>query len=115
MALAAIVREDDGSLESDLLRYWGVDLLDLWRGGLTVRRLSKLVATLPADSATSRRHSNTENGWDIHAFLLADLFHAFTGNEHPARPQPDAHAKSSRYAGLREALEAQRARRASQH
>jgi hypothetical protein len=108
------VREDDGSLESDLLRYWQVDLLDFWRGGLSVRRLSKLVATLPTDSATTRRFSKSEKGWDLHAFLLADLFHAFTGSEHPSRPQPAASSKSSRYAETRAALEAQRARRAAQ-
>lgn len=42
------------------------------------------------------------------AYLLADLFHAFTGNAHPARPTGPAKAK--RYAELRARLEAQRER-----
>lgn len=57
--------------------------------------------------------SKLDTGWDVHAFLLADLFKAFTGQEHPARPQPKS-GKSSRYASLRAALEQQRARLATQ-
>jgi hypothetical protein len=46
-------------------------------------------------------------GWDLHAVLLADLFHAFTGKPHPSRPEP---GKRARYSDLRRRLEAQRAR-----
>lgn len=51
-----------------------------------------------------------DTGWDVNAFLLADLYHAFTGNPHPARPQPKGSEKSGRYSRLREALEKQRER-----
>ncbi|MEV7548154.1 hypothetical protein AB0N89_00855 [Amycolatopsis sp. NPDC089917] len=41
---------------TDLLRY-GVDLLDLYRGFLSYRRLCALVAHLPDDAAVYRGHS----------------------------------------------------------
>ncbi|CCQ44664.1 hypothetical protein ARTSIC4J27_591 [Pseudarthrobacter siccitolerans] len=46
----------------------------------------------------------------MNAYLLADLYHAWTGQAHPARPQPK---KASRYADLRARLERQKARSAS--
>lgn len=52
-----------------------------------------------------RKHG-TAPGWDVHAYLLADLFQAFTGEAHPARPQ----ATATRYGDLRARLEAQKAR-----
>lgn len=94
-------------MEADLQRFYGVDLADYWRGELSPRRLSVLVHQLPADSATSRHYANAD-GWDLHAFLLADLFQAFTGELHPARPQPQG--PSSRYSQLRARLEEQKAR-----
>jgi len=39
-------------VEADLLRYFQVDLLDLWRGRLSFRRLALLIRHLPADSWT---------------------------------------------------------------
>lgn len=55
----------------------------------------------------ARESNGIAAGWDVHAFLLADLFHAFTGTAHPSRPQPK---KANRYAQLRAALEAQKRR-----
>ncbi|MER6665731.1 hypothetical protein ABT256_14405 [Amycolatopsis japonica] len=43
------------ALETDLLRY-GVDLLDLYRGFLSYRRVCALVAHLPDDAAVWRVH-----------------------------------------------------------
>lgn len=54
--------------------------------------------------------SDVPEGWDLHAFLLADLFHAFTGERHPSRPQPK---DSTRYAEKRRRLEEQRRRHAA--
>jgi hypothetical protein len=65
---------------------------------------------LPPESATVRKLT-ADPGWSTEAYLLADLFAAFTGEQHPARPAPD---KKSRYAEKRAALEAQRARVAAQ-
>lgn len=39
-------------MEADLLRYFSVDLMDLWRGGLSFRRLAVLIAHLPEESWT---------------------------------------------------------------
>ena len=103
------MRESTDVLEADLQRYYGVDLADLWRGGLSVRRLSVLVDNLPDDSATARRQTKGQNAWDLHALLLADVFHALTGEPHPSRPQPK---RSARYSETRKALEEQRARSA---
>lgn len=97
-------------VEADLQRFYGVELAGYWRGELSIRRLSVLIHHLPPESACARQLSKAETGWDVHAYLLADLYHAFTGSAHPARPKPEAASKSSRYAQLRKALEAQRER-----
>lgn len=86
-----------------------MDLADYWRGVISVRRLLVLVNGLPADSVVGRRYAGA-GGWDLHAFLIADLFQAFTGTPHPNRPQPASESKSSRYRELRARLEAQKAR-----
>lgn len=82
----------------------------MWRGGLSLRRLSVLVHYLPPESAVVRTASDAPTGWDVPAYLLADLFHAFTGTPHPARPTQSGGSKAKRYAALRARLEAQRAR-----
>lgn len=51
---------------------------------------------------------SSATGWGVAEFLLADLFHAFTGKAHPRRPE--AQTRSERYRALRSRLEAQRAR-----
>lgn len=110
MALVSLLLgEDSDTVEADLQRYYHVDLADFWRGELSLRRLSVLVNCLPSDSATARSASSVPAGWDVHAFLLADLYHCWTGSPHPERPQPK---KASRYAELRRALEAQKERTA---
>lgn len=97
-------------VEADLQRFYQVRLGDLWLGGLSLRRLSVLVAHLPPESATARHFSSIPEGWDTHAFLIADLYHGLTGNPHPARPQPKAEDKRSKYAELRLKLDAQKRR-----
>lgn len=92
------------------MRFYGVDLADYWRGELSLRRLSHLLAQLPPESATSRIASDVD-GWLTGDFLLADVYHALTGEAHPSRPKPRS---GSRYAEKRRALEAQRARVAVQ-
>jgi hypothetical protein len=42
-------------VEADLLRYYSIDLMDLWRGGLSFRRLALLIRHLPSDSWTQTR------------------------------------------------------------
>lgn len=97
-------------LEADLLRYYGVDLADLWRGELSLRRLSVLLNALPPDSAIARWANTEAPGWDVQDFLLADIYAAITGQQHPARPDPLKKAKQTRAKSLRTKLQAQRAR-----
>jgi hypothetical protein len=37
-------------VEADLQRYYGIDLRDLWRGGLSLRRVRVLLDHLPSES-----------------------------------------------------------------
>lgn len=97
-------------MEADLQRYYQIDLADYWRGKLSVRRLSVLVHRLPLDSATVVKTAELSPGWDTKAFLLADIFAAVTGEQHPARPSGEKKAKKARAARLRAQLEAQRDR-----
>jgi hypothetical protein len=39
-------------VEADLLRYFSIDLMDLWRGRLSFRRLALLIRHLPSESWT---------------------------------------------------------------
>ncbi|WP_235078884.1 hypothetical protein [Amycolatopsis orientalis] len=57
-------------METDLLRY-GVDLLDLYRGGLSYRRVCALVTHLPDDAAVWRV-LNPRGAW-TRADLLASV------------------------------------------
>jgi hypothetical protein len=58
------------ALETDLLRY-GVDLLDLYRGSLSYRRVCALVTHLPDDAAVWRV-LDPRGGW-TRADLLASV------------------------------------------
>ena len=49
-------------------------------------------------------------GWSLTDVLLTDLFHAFTGEKHPARPKSSDGGATSKAASLRARLKAQRAR-----
>ncbi|XVV05327.1 hypothetical protein ACQPW3_08025 [Actinosynnema sp. CA-248983] len=59
------------ALEVDFLRY-GVDLLDLYRGTLSYRRVCALVAHLPDDAAVWRA-AGPDAGWTRPEVLLAAL------------------------------------------
>lgn len=72
-------------MEADLARYYRIDLGDLWRGGLTPRRLAVLLRHLPADSATATAVGG--DGWTLSHYLQADLVHATSGQPHPADPR----------------------------
>lgn len=52
--LVQLLREHGEAIEADLLRYYQVDLLDLYRGEMSWRRLRVLVRHLPLESATAR-------------------------------------------------------------
>ena len=92
--LLRLLRVHEGSVEADLLRYYQVDYLDRWRGGLSLRRLRNLLFNLPPDSATSTALRGGTAWWPVEAHLIDDLRIALTSTKkdtskpHPARPQP---------------------------
>jgi hypothetical protein len=64
-------------LLADFLRYYGLDLRDLFRGELSPKRALALVEGLPTDSAYAISLRGVEHiGWDRQAYILADLFDA---------------------------------------
>jgi hypothetical protein len=58
-------------VEADLLRFYGVDLLDHYRDRLTARRLRVLIQHLPRESALARALHGEEAGWGLTEHLLA--------------------------------------------
>lgn len=108
------MRDHGGAVEADLQRYYGVDLGALWRGELSLRRLAVLVEYLPVGSATWAAQANVPYGWTLTDVLLTDLFHAFTGQEHPLRPNGTAQTAAKEHTSLMERLQAQRERLARQ-
>lgn len=74
-------------MEADLQRFYGVDLRGLWRGELSIRRLSVLVQYLPPGSAVWAAQTGIAYGYTPTDLFLSDLFYAFTGEEHPEKPR----------------------------
>lgn len=72
-------------MEADLARYYRIELADLWRGRLTLRRLAVLLRHLPSDSAVAVAEGG--DGWTLAHYLQADTVHATTGRPHPADPR----------------------------
>jgi hypothetical protein len=88
-------------VEADLLRFYGVDLLDYHRGRLSARRLRVLVQHLPKEAALVRAVRGEEAEWGLAEHLLATavdqlaagnwLFaaaHTPEDRDPPQRPQP---------------------------
>lgn len=95
-----------------MLRYYGVDVLDFYRGRLSPRRLFTLIERLPADSATARSMNDGQPVWTLTDQLLADLWVATVrasspkGSlpktfDHPARAAMTARAKAAAMAELK--------------
>jgi hypothetical protein len=58
-------------VEADLLRYYGVDLLDHHRGTLSARRVRVLIEHLPRDAALVRALHGETADWGLTEHLLA--------------------------------------------
>jgi hypothetical protein len=58
-------------VEADLLRYYGVDMLDYHRSRLSTRRLRVLIQHLPRDAALVRALRGEEAEWGLTEHLLA--------------------------------------------
>ncbi|MFI2210013.1 hypothetical protein [Streptomyces sp. NPDC020141] len=61
------------ALEADLLRHYGLDLLDWHRGRLSSRRLAVLLRHLPRDSAVARELHGEAAEWSPTDYLLAQV------------------------------------------
>ncbi|MEV6419062.1 hypothetical protein [Streptomyces sp. NPDC051662] len=46
MSVVHVIQDFPGELEADLMEFFGVDFLDLWRGRLSLRRLGVLINSL---------------------------------------------------------------------
>jgi hypothetical protein len=79
-----------------MLRFYGVDLAGLWRGELSLRRLYVLVTNLPPGSACWAAESRVPVGTTPGDFVLADVFHALSGEAHPLRPAPSADEEAAK-------------------
>lgn len=104
-----LLREHEDAVEADLQRYYNLDLAELYTGGLSLRRVSVLIANLPAGSAVWSALHNIPYGWTLTDLLLADLFHAVSGEAHPARPTGKK-SNAERAKELAERLKAQKER-----
>ncbi|WP_343242467.1 MULTISPECIES: hypothetical protein [unclassified Streptomyces] len=59
------------ALEADLLRFYGLDLLDWHRGRLSSRRLAVLIRHLPREGAVARETEGEAAEWSVGDYLLA--------------------------------------------
>lgn len=91
-------------------RFYGVDLGDLWRGGLTLRQLRVFIDYMPQGAAVWAHLNDIPFGWSLTDLLIADLFQAMTGEPHPARPTGREKANEQRVREKHAALMEQRAR-----
>ncbi|MFF3673568.1 hypothetical protein ACFYYS_06200 [Streptomyces sp. NPDC002120] len=57
------------------MRYYNVDVLRVFDGGISPKLVLSLVGNLPIDSATlaALRGGSEHAGWDLNAYLLADV------------------------------------------
>jgi hypothetical protein len=99
-------------LEADLARYYAVDLTDYYQGRMTMRRLSVLADQLPDGGHVWAAQTGEQPGWSVEALLLADVFWALTGEQHPSRKKSvDARTSSgTRVKDLRARLAEQQTR-----
>jgi hypothetical protein len=82
LSLLGLLDKHAGEVTADFLRYYGVDIRDLFRpgGDLSPKRAIALVEHLPIDSALAAalRGGPAFLGWDRHSYLLADIYDALS-------------------------------------
>jgi hypothetical protein len=72
-----------------------VDLLDFYRGALSVRRLGVLVRQLSVTSSLVRALNDGVPQWIITDHLLADLWALWAKQDHPRRVEMEAKARNA--------------------
>lgn len=75
MGLLSLIREHGDAIEADLA-FRGYDLLDMWRGKLSPRKVDVLIRGLPVDSATRMAMNDRKPLWTDTDFLLAAVIDA---------------------------------------
>ena len=65
--------EHGEAVEADLLREYGVDILDWYAGKVSTRRVLNLIRRLPAQSNTARATEGDEALWGYKEHLLASI------------------------------------------
>lgn len=75
MAVVHVVRDYFEELEADLLEFFGIDLLDIWRGRLSLRRVGVLINSLmrKAGRSTLLMAMNDKTEWTEDTYLLARI------------------------------------------
>lgn len=98
--LASLIDEHGEAILSDLLRYYGVDLRDLFSDERTLspRYVLALTVHLPSDGAlyASRSGGPQFRGWDVDRYALVALVNAQRASNHiqlminrdPKKPKP---------------------------
>ncbi len=72
VGLFEILAEHGYTVETDLRRYYGVDLLGFWRDELTARQVLVMLYHLPAESASAAlvRETPELQDWGLNQYLL---------------------------------------------
>lgn len=79
-----------------MLREYGVDLLDFYRGTLSARRLGVLVRNLSLKSSLVRARNGGVPPWTRLEHLVADLWALWAKQDHPKRAEMEAKARNAR-------------------
>lgn len=89
MGLIALLERRGDEIESDL-HDKGVDLVDLWRGRLSLRKLAVLIRYLPSTSALAIAENGGYRPWSLTEYLLSDVW-ALQARQLAGRKAPDSH------------------------
>ncbi|SUA72655.1 Uncharacterised protein [Nocardia otitidiscaviarum] len=122
--MLALLHRYADAIERDLARIYGIRYSDRWRFDqdgtrrLTLREIWIRIQELPHDSSLVRATNQGRARWSTTDYLLADLWQAWTGKPHYARPKTEAQKQitakrraaeqkvNRRFAARRRAIEA---------
>jgi hypothetical protein len=73
MYLPVILEKYGDEIEADFQQYYGLDLLDFYRGDLKPAKTYRLVCALPVESRFARKVGGPRADWQTDQYLLADI------------------------------------------